>query len=302
MIKSRDFKGELSLTMSAFLWSFAPVFLILTFSKIQPLYTAALSTLAAAIFFALMVTICRQWHEIRITNAWKDILLTTLMNGVLFYMLLFIGTSKTTAGNAGIVMQMEVFFSMFILGLWKKEKMVFKHKIGAVLMIIGASIILFPGHLNINQGDLIILIATAFPPIGNYFTQKARKKVGPNMIMFIRSVIAGLFILLFASIFETAPSYFALSNSVFLIFINGIFLFGLPKIFWIEAIHRIPITKAISLSSVSPAFTLIFAYFILGEIPTAWQLLGLIPIIAGILFLTEYRLMNKLKQKNILDP
>lgn len=292
MIKNKVLEGELYLLAETCLWSFLPIFSILAFSTIQPLYTLALSTVVAAVFFAFMISVRHEWHEIKIKKVWKDIFLMSLIIGILFYSFLFIGIGKTTAGNAGIMMQMEVFFSIFILGLWKKEKIVFRHMIGAMLMVIGAIFILFPGHLTVNTGDLIILMATAIPPIGNYFTQKARKKVSANTIMFLRSIFSGVFLLLLALIFETRPSYFDLSQSITFILVNGILLLGLSKIFWIEAIHRMPVTKAISLASIGPAFTLIFAYFILGEIPTVWQLLGLVPIISGVLLLTEYRLKS----------
>ena len=58
-------------------------------------------------------------------------------------------------------------------------------------------------------------------------------------------------------------------------------MMGLSKIFWVEAIYRISITKASALAALIPVFTIIFAYFTLGETPTMTQLLGIIPVLGG---------------------
>ena len=47
------------------------------------------------------------------------------------------------------------------------------------------------------------------------------------------------------------------------------------------------ITKAISLSSVGPFFTLVLAYFILHERATVLQVTGLLPIVLGVVLLTR---------------
>lgn len=290
------FQGELYIFSEAILWSLFPIFSILIFSSIPPLYTAAISTLISALFFGIVLTIKKKWHELNNKSAWKDMLLTTLFIGIIFYTLIFYGLQKTTAGNASIILLIEVLFSIAILGLWKKEKLTKKRLSGSILMIIGAFVVLFQGSLQINQGDIILLIATAIPPIGNYYAQNARKKVSSTTIMFFRSIIAGCFLLMIATFLEKVPNGSNISDSIIFFLINGIILLGISKILWLEGIHRIPITKAISLASVGPAFTLFFAFLILGEIPTIWQITGLIPIIFGISLLTNYKFWNNKKR------
>lgn len=289
LLTNKAFQGELFIIGSAPLWSLFPIFSILAIASIAPLYTAALSTLSAAIAFAIFLTIKKEWHQVLDKSAWKDILLVTLIIGVVFYSLIFIGLQRTTAGNASIISLMEIFFTIVILRAWKKEQLTKKKVFGSIFMVVGAMLILFQGNIQLNEGDLIILVATAIPPAGNYFAQQARKKVGSNTILFLRSLLAGLFVLALAIIFEPTPTQAALTESMPFIIINGVLLLGLSKIFWLEGIHRIPISKAISLSAVTPGLTLFFAYFILNEIPTIWQILGYIPMAFGIFILTEYK-------------
>ena len=289
MIKNLDKtrQGELFIFSAVFIWSFFPVITILSFNSILPLFSAAFSTLAAAVFFAIIITIHGQWNQIKIKSAWANIFFATLFIGIIYYALLFVGISKTTAGNTSIINLSQVFFSMLILRIWGKELLNKKHIMGAVLIVIGAFIILFQGSLEVNIGLLIILIANMFTPIGNYFQQKAREKVSSVFLMFFRSFLGGIFLLFLAFSLSDAPSLINFSNSLIFILINGFILMGLSKIFFIESIHRIPITKSLALGAIGPAFTIIIAFFVLKESPTVWQLLGFLPMFFGVLFLTN---------------
>jgi drug/metabolite transporter (DMT)-like permease len=64
---------------------------------------------------------------------------------------------------------------------------------------------------------------------------------------------------------------------------------------WLEGIHRIAVTKALALGSISPVFTLIFAWLLLNQTPNVWQLTSLVPMIFGIFLLTDQLKLSKSK-------
>jgi drug/metabolite transporter (DMT)-like permease len=49
----------------------------------------------------------------------------------------------------------------------------------------------------------------------------------------------------------------------------------------------VPVTKLLALVSFMPVFTLVFAYFILGEVASFRQLLGIVPILLGTYLITK---------------
>ncbi|MFH0770544.1 MAG: DMT family transporter [Candidatus Peregrinibacteria bacterium] len=276
-------KGELSIFLSTLLWSLFPVITILTFSGMGPMLSSALSTLFGALFFAIVLTVRGRWRELKMRSAWKDILLASVSIGIIFYGLMFLGLAHTTAGNASIVSLMEIFFSFLILGvIVRHEHLPFRRILGAVSMALGAAVILAPKSSGWHSGDLLVLLATVFGPIGNFYAQRARRAVSAECIMFFRSVFSGLFLLCVAMLLEPIPSGAAFAGSFWFLVINGILLFGLSKILWIDGIHHIPITKAISLESMTPALTLLVAFFALGEPIMKYQILGFVPIVLGI--------------------
>ncbi len=283
---NKEREGEIIILVGALIWSFFPIITKLTYSNIHPFLSLSISTFFATIFFAVIISFRGKWQDLKNKSARFDILMATFIVGILFYGLIFWGISLTKAGNAAIIMLMEIFFSYLFFNVWKKESFRKEYLIGIILMAIGALIVLFPKDFAFRTGDIIILFATMIPPLGNYFQRRARKKVCTECLLFVRSFITAIFMILISLSFFQLPSINDIQSSLIFLVINGIFIFGLAKIAWVEAIHRISVTKCLALNSISPFFTLIFAYYILTELPTLWQIVGLIPMIIGIYFLT----------------
>lgn len=285
---SESRKGETYVLSSALLWSLFPVFTRYTVLSLPPLFTAAIGTGISALFFVFSMTFRHQWRQLLVRSAWKDMLLTTLLIGSLYYAFIFVGIRHTTAGNASIMAMMEVFFSFLILGVLLKHEKIFAHHIaGALFMVIGVLFILLPKASAWQIGDLLVIIATIFAPTGNMYAKRAREKVGSECILLVRSALSSILLLLLAFFFEPLPSFQEIGSSFPLLFLNGFLILGFSKILWIEGAYRIPISKAISLASITPLFTLVFAYLILGEKVTLYQIIGFIPIVVGMYFLTK---------------
>ena len=288
MILSKERKGEIFVFSEAILWSFFPIITIISYNNLSPLVSLAGSSFFAAIFFAIFLSVKHRWSEVKNLSAIKDILLATLFLGFLYYFLLFIGLKYTTAGNASIISLTEAFFSFLFFNLWKKEQLSVGHIAGCVFLVIGALIVLLPSGTKLHTGDVLVLLAAAIAPFGNFFQRRARAKVSSEVIMFIRSTIVA-FLVFFIAIFLNPhlPLFGNIKASIIFFFINGFILLGFSKVFWIEGIHRISVTKANALSSISPLLTIFFAWLILKNVPTIWQFYSFIPLFIGILLLTK---------------
>jgi drug/metabolite transporter (DMT)-like permease len=275
-------QGDLFIFAESLLWSFFPIMVLLAGNFLPNLYITGISTLIAFLFFAIVVTWQKSWSELKNKAAWKPMLISTFFIGVLFYITLFWGTSLTTAGNASILSLMEIFFAFLVLGvIWKKEP-ILPHRVwGAVLMVIGAILVKFSGSWQSNIGDWIVVFATAIPSVGNFYMQEARKLVSASTLMMVRSALSAPVILLLAGFTSPLPNSDQILEALPYLLIIGLFLLGLSKMLWVEGIHRINITKAVTLHTIIPVFTLIWAFFWLNEQPTWWQILGFIPIALG---------------------
>jgi drug/metabolite transporter (DMT)-like permease len=153
-------------------------------------------------------------------------------------------------------------------------------------MLIGAFIVLYPNTTKLHLGDLLILAAAMIAPFGNYFQQKARKTVSSESILFVRSSISTLVVWILAWLIKDKFYLTDFKSSAVLILINGLLLMGFSKILWVEGIHRISVTRANAFASTSPPLTLLFAWLLLHNIPTRFQLLSIVPIFFGMVLLS----------------
>ncbi len=283
---TQEREGELYMIGVSLFESWFPILSIISLSSIGALYTYALSLFISLFFFAFIILKKSLLHELRNVSAYRPLLLTSFWITTLF-VLIFIGIRYTTAGNMSVIIFLQLFFSYLYFNVFGKQKMDGIHTLGAFIMGVGAIIVLFPEQLVFNKGDLIILIAAAIAPIANLYSQRARKFCSSETVLGVRTLIALPVISLMAYAFEPNLTMENLQTALPYVLFIGLFIFGLSKIFWMEALHRISITKVSAMIALVPLLTLIFAYFYLGEVPEPRKLIGILPILLGGYLLTK---------------
>lgn len=284
---SKERAGEFFILTEALLWGLYPVVTSIALSKLSLLVALGLSTLFAGIFFGLVISIRHKWSELKQKSALADILITTVILGVIYYVLSFYGLTITSPGNASIIALSEIFFSYLFFHLLRKEDLAGTHIIGAILVVISVFIIFLPSFKSFQTGDIFILLAAMIAPIGNFFQRRARKKVSSESILFIRSFISAGFIISLAFFTKSNFSYLSIMSVLPVLVINGVLVLGLSKLLWIEGIHRISVMKGNALNAISPLFTIILVFVILHKVPSSYQLWSFIPMFLGVIFLSS---------------
>jgi len=283
---TREREGELLMLGLSILESWFPILSIISLSYIGALHTYAFSLLISLVFFLTLMIKKRVFVELKNRDAYRDLLLTSFWITTLF-VLVFLGMQYTTAGNMSVIIFLQLLFSYLYFNILGKDKMDFIHSFGALVMGIGAIIVLFPKNLVFNIGDWIILLAAAIAPIANLYSKRARKFCSSETVLGFRTLVALPIISLLAYLVEPQTSLQNIQKALPYIVLIGLFIFGLSKILWMEALHRISITKISALIALVPPMTLLFAYLYLDEIPQAHQIIGIIPILIGGYFLTK---------------
>ncbi|MEA3418699.1 MAG: DMT family transporter [Campylobacterota bacterium] len=278
MQKERE--GEILMVMLSVLESLFPIFSLYSIALIGAIYSYAFVVVIALVVLTAILTVKKQWWTLFVPKAQKDLLWTSFYITLLF-LLLFTGLRYTTAGNVAVLVFLQLFFAYLYFNILGSERMTPLHTIGAFVMGAGAVIMLFPEDLQFNIGDGLALAAAAIAPVANLYQKRARKHVGTITILTYRNLVALPFLLLIAFFFEPLPIKEHLISAIPYLLANGILIYVIAKIFWIEALHRISITKMSAMVALIPLFTLLFAYLFLGEIPTFRQIFGILPILAG---------------------
>jgi len=272
--------GELFMLGFAFSEGWFPIITMITLQYITPIFVYSFTLIFATMSFMALLVMRKKTRELIFWQAYKNLLLVSLLMSIMFACI-YIGLSYTSAGNMAVLIFLQVFFSFLYFNLFGREKFSRIHLSGAILMVFGALIILFPDKFIFNVGDLLILIAAAIAPIANLFQKRARKQVSSETILAFRSIVALPVLLLLAFLTEPIPSLPDLISALPYIAVSGLLLMGLSKIFWVESIHLISITKASAMAALIPVFTLFFAYLTLNEIPGYSQFAGILPVLLG---------------------
>ena len=284
MTKERE--GELLMLGLSVLESWFPILSIVAMSYVGALHTYMYSLMIALLFFLAIMYKRNRFGELKNKAAYKDLLLTTFWITLIFT-LIFIGMRYTTAGNMAVIVFLQVLFSYLYFNVLGNEKMEKQHLAGAVIMTVGALIILIPEDFALNKGDLLILASAAMAPIVNLYQKRARVYCSSETILGFRTVVGLPFVVLMAYLFEPAVSCEAFLYALPYIFLIATGVYVISKIMWIEALNRIAITKLSAMLALLPVMTLFFAYLYLDEVPQIRQLVGIIPVLIGGYLITK---------------
>ncbi len=283
---TREREGELLMLSLSVIESWFPILSIVAMSYVGALHTYMYSLIIAFFFYMGIMYKRDRFKELKNRAAYKDLLLTTFWITTIFT-LIFIGLRYTTAGNMAVIVFLQVLFSYLYFNVLGKEKMDNIHLFGAILMTIGALVILIPNDMKFNKGDWLILSASAMAPIVNLYQKRARQYCSAETILGFRTVVGFPFVAVLAYILEPAVTWDNFKLAFPYIFLIATLIYVAAKIMWIEALNRITITKLSAMLALMPLFTLVFAYFYLGEVPEFRQILGILPVLVGGYFITK---------------
>ena len=283
---TREREGELLMLGLSVLESWFPILSIVAITYVGALHTYMYSLLISLFFFLVIMYKRRRFVELKNRAAYKDLLLTTFWITSIFAFI-FIGMRYTTAGNMAVIIFLQVLFSYLYFNVLGKEPMEKVHLAGAVIMGVGALIILIPEDLAFNKGDLLILAAAAMAPIVNLYQKRARVYCSSETILGFRTLVGLPFIALMAYLMEPAVTADAFLSALPYIFLIGTGVYVVSKIMWIEALNRITITKLSAMLALMPMMTLFFAYLYLNEVPEFRQLVGILPVLVGGYLITK---------------
>jgi len=292
-MKNKEQEGVFLAILSSLIWG---IFLVLINSGVKsmaPLFFAGSITLIASFFVFVYCLSQRQLLQLKQKGIFINVLAITFFIIVIPYILLFIGTGLTSSLNTSVLTLSEIIFTV-IFTHFIGERTTKLKLLGAGSIFLGAFIILFNGSGEIKIGDILIFFSTITYPLGNFYTKKAMHKLSPALIIFLRSLLGGIFLLLLSLIFENSNNISAIIQQHWLfLIISGLVFMGLGKILAQEAMKRLDISKTVSLFMTFPIFSLGYIVFIEHEPVTSSQWLGIIIMMIGVYFSIKRKSVDK---------
>ncbi len=264
-----------------------------------PILFTSISVLCAALVFLVIMIITGRIKQ-KLTLAALGNVLGVAIFVVLALGLVLFGVQYTSSINTALLLQAEILFAFIFATLFLGEKLRLIQLFGTVAILLGTVLVIFNGALELNKGDILIVLATVFFPIGNTFAKRALKLMTSEMLLFLRYSIGGLMLLAISYVFEDTSrvNLATWQNSLWILIVYVSVSLSFGKFLWYTGLRRLPVGKATYIISANPAFSLIFAFILLHEAPTIYQALGFILTLSGV-----YMLITKRMQRGkVLDP
>ncbi|HGK4484172.1 TPA: EamA family transporter [Legionella pneumophila] len=263
-----------------FVWGINFIFVKLSLEEFSPLLLCAVRFLLAsvpAVFFIKPPAV-----------PFKIIAGYGLIMFALQFALLFIGLRVgMTPGVASLLMQVQVFFSMFFAIIFLGEQPQVGQIIGALIAFIGIGVVALHFDHNVSlMGFLCILAAAASWGIGNLITKKIHSV---NLIAVIvwSSFVACLPMFILSLVFEGPESFVTayehmtwkgILSVLYIVYISTWVGYGV----WNWLISRYPVGMVVPFTLLVPVVGILSSVLILGEPFYLWKLVAGLLVFSGL--------------------
>lgn len=274
-------RGSGFLLLTALLEGLSPVFLHRA-SEIFPPVVFLLCVNAVAAILLTIILILRRAFPIRITRSVFFAMLGVAVFIYGGYILVLLGTRNSSGVSTTILLQSEMVWVFLFSWIILRERITPRSVLGAVAAVLGTLAVLWKGTFAFQGTEWLIVAGTALFPAGNACAKKALRSLPPVSVLFLRYLF-GITLLLPVSLLlrEDWGSVPWDTEHLLILLPYAVLVFTISKICWYEGLSRHALHIATSAIVAVPAFSLVFAYFVLGEIPTLLQWLGFVCTLAG---------------------
>jgi len=302
-LEKKEKEGIIFVIITIFIAGALPIVIKYGTGLINPLFFATFSSLIAGIFLFVLAALKGNWRLLFDKRYFFQLLLIGFFGITLSNICFFFGVTLTSGINSSILLIIEPLYAIFIGYILLNEKITLKQMFFTFIIMLGTLVVIYRAEFIFNWGDLLVLLTPLCWQIAHFFSKRlmtSHKEITPMLIATARTLYGGIFLFILSNI-EGTNRYdkLGITNILLILLFQGIIGFALHYSIWYEAIKRLNLSKATTLVSVYPTFSILLAWLILKEIPNFYQLAGFGIIMVGIFGLSgiksEHRGENILK-------
>lgn len=246
---------------------------------ISPALLVFLGTLVGVLYFAPWITKNKKWGELLAPETrWKFLFIGTFGTALPFTISL-IALHYTTPGNAAILQQSELFYSLLFAALFLKEFPSKAQLAGSTLIVAGVLVILIKEQYTPRwTGDLLIVGSTWMLQAGSTVAKKLPKHLDHRVIGMARNLFAlPALVIILATMWVLKENFTLVANARMfsVLAYTGILKYGLAMVVWYKAIRALDLSKVTAIYLSYPVLSLLISAALGLEKPTLYQFLGL---------------------------
>lgn len=273
------------LLLPVLFWGISYIAIKIVLEELEPVEMISIRFLLAApmLFLIIRAKGLRVWPV-----AMKGKLVFASFIVFLHFWVMATGMKETSASNTAWILTTAPIFIALLSWTYLKEAFTGVQWLGLILACGGVFALVYNGDLaNLgwinSRGDLIVLgscVTWAFYTVG---TRELMTKVHPLVATFWMTVVAGLVFIPYTAATSGLDKFLILrTETVISLFFLGVFCLAVAFWLWSEGLARQTAAEVGVYLYVEPLFTVIGAWFILGEMITWWLVLGAVLISLGV--------------------
>jgi drug/metabolite transporter (DMT)-like permease len=280
--------GIIAILLASIMWAIEPIFVKLSYENSDFIQTNTIRAIFALFISLIYILIKKRSKDLKISR--KDVapMIYIALVATLFADFMYVySLSLVPVVNAVIIGHLQpifiVIFGFFIL---KSDKLTYFDYIGIILLILSGIFVTTRNLDNLLSfrigtfGDLFVLSATIAWATTAIATRKYVRHLNTGVLTFYRFSIASIVL----SIFLLVNNRFFIAN--YYQVAVGIII-GVGTILYYESLKRIKAAQTSALELSTPIFATILAYFMLSELPTLMQFVGVFLLLIGLFFISK---------------
>lgn len=240
----------------------------------------------------------RIWEGVRKTTRKTQLLLcSSSLIAVIYPSLIFTALETTSVTNVVLLSRFEVIiFILLSLFLYKIKLNIYQH-IGYILIGISTVFLsLANDGFMFSKGDVMIMLAAVFFAITSIINKELLKRTTVPVFLFIRNVSSSI-IFFFIAVYFFGWHHFqdAFRGDLWILMVfYALFIIVSGQYLWFRNTPRVSLSVVAWLLIINPFLTIFFAWLILGEVPSWYELVAIVIIFAGLAIarIGSYRLRN----------
>ena len=252
---------------------------------VSPAVLVFLGTLLGIVYFTPWVTKHHQWRVLFAKKTLLRFLFIGTFGTALPFTVFLIALHYTTPGNAAILQQSELIYSLLFAAIFLREWPGRGQLGGSALIILGVLIILLKEQYTPRwTGDLLIVGSTWMLQAGSTVAKKLPKELDYRLIGMARNVFAlpALLIILSLMYYFKQPFTFTPTATAWVVLgYTGLLKYGLAMVVWYKAIRTLDLSKVTAIYLSYPVLSLLLSAALGLDTITPHQLIGLLITCAG---------------------
>ena len=280
--------GVLAILGASLMWAIEPIFGKLSYSNSDFLHTSAIRAFIVVLTALIYVFITNKGNLKLNKIQFSTVVYIGIVGTIFADLIYFYAFTKIPVINAVLIGHMQPIF-IVIIGYFilKEDKLTKFDYIGIFIMIIAGLFVTTRTYENLSQlklgtfGDILVLLATIAWATTAIAMRKYLKDMNAGVVTFYRFLTASI---LFA-VYLLFTSSITISN-IYQILVG--IVVGIGTILYYEGLKRLKTAQVGALELSTPFFAAILSFFILGEITTFMQIIGIVLLFVGVYFLSKH--------------